>query len=117
MNLKRLIFIGFVIVSILIIQGLVVSIYDLWRKQDLIKNENLTLDENRQENKELKARLREVQTQEFIENEARNKLFLAKPGEQEIILPSPTPSPKKEVVYIPNWKKWLEVFIPGFKPL
>jgi cell division protein FtsB len=116
-NIKRVIFIGFVIVSITIIQGLLVSTYDLWKKQDLIKSENLTLEQNKQENKELKAKLREVQTREFIENEARNKLFLSKPGEKEIILPSATPTPKKEVIYIPNWKKWLDFFIPNSKPL
>lgn len=110
MTVKRLIFIGFVIVSVLVIQGLIVSIYDLWHKQDVIKTENLTLERNLEENKELKAKLREAQTQEFIEKEARDKLFLSKPGEKEIILPSTTPTPKKETVYIPNWKKWLDFF-------
>lgn len=110
MNVKRLIFIGFVIVSIFVIQGLVTSIYDLWSKQGVVSRENDSLEKNLAENKELKARLTEVQTKEFIENEARNKLFLAKPGEAEIILPSSTPVPQKQVVYIPNWQKWLDFF-------
>lgn len=110
MNVKRLIFIGFVIVSLLVIHGLATSIYDLWHKQDLIKNQNSSYERNLAENRELKAKLKQVQTQEFIEEEARNKLFLSKPGEKEILLPSPTSTPSTQTVYVPNWQKWLEFF-------
>jgi len=114
MSAKRLIFIGFVIVSIIVIQGLVSSIYDLWHKQDLIKAGNQSLSKNLEENKELKAKLKEVQTQSFIEQEARNKLFMALPGEEEIILPTPTPDiSKKGKIELPNWKKWVQLLIPG----
>lgn len=113
MNIKRLIFIGFVIVSLLVIHGLASSIYDLWHKQDLIKSQNSSLERNLAENRELKAKLKHVQTQEFIEEEARNKLFLSKPGEKEILLPSSTSAPSTHTVYISNWQKWVQLFLPN----
>ena len=107
--MKRVGFLIVVIVSLIIINGLIHSIYSLWNKQDLIKDANNRLAEERAENTKLKAKLKEVNSPEFIEEEARNKLFLVKPGESPVILPdlSPTPKPKKEE-NIPNYQKWLK---------
>ena len=107
--MKRVGFLIVVIVSLIIINGLIHSIYSLWNKQDLIKDANNRLAQEKSENARLKARLKEVNSPEFIEEEARNKLFLVKPGESPVILPdlSPTPKPKKEE-NIPNYQKWLK---------
>jgi len=65
--------------------------------------------------KELSSKYRYYQTPDFIEEEARNKLNMAKPGEIIVILP-----PNLEGVLnrpqahteppIPNWKKWWNLF-------
>src|SRR3989344_5436267 len=95
--MKRLIFLATVIVCLIIINGLLHSIYDLWNKQDLIKDAKTKLAEERAENTKLKAKLKEVNSPEFIEEEARNKLFLVKPGESPVILPDLSPTHKKYI--------------------
>jgi len=65
--------------------------------------------------KELSAKYQYYQTPEFIEEEARNKLNMAKPGETIVILPPNLeellnrPKTKTEPL-IPNWKKWWNLF-------
>ena len=71
------------------------------------------LEREKAESRNLKVRLTYVQNDAFIEEEARNKLFLVKPGESGVIVPkdlissrgaTPTPEP-------PNWQKWINLFI------
>jgi len=111
--MKKVFFFATIVVSIIIINSLVRSIYDLWKKEDLVVAARQELEKEKKENKELKERLVYVKTDKFIEEEARNKLFLVKPGESEIIIPKdliatksakPTPTP-------PNWKKWVNLFL------
>lgn len=63
-------------------------------------------------NQKLKAELSYVQTDQFVEQEAHNKLFLVKPGEQEVLLPSQTAQKGATALNqrIPNWQKWLNLF-------
>lgn len=67
-------------------------------------------------NKELKNRLLEIKSLQFIEEQARNKLGLVKPGETVIIIPD---SKIKEILgstesakeaMLPNWLGWWRVF-------
>lgn len=67
-------------------------------------------------NKELKKKLLEIKSPEFLEEEARNKLGLAKEGETIVIIPD---EKIKEVLgttesaepRLPNWLGWLRVFL------
>jgi hypothetical protein len=59
--------------------------------------------------------LSEVKKPGFVEEEARNKLFLAKPGEGIVIIPTDVLSTtssktKKALDSRPNWQKWWELF-------
>lgn len=99
--------------SAIIINSLVRSIYDLWKKQDLLVRARLELQRQKKENQEIKSQLSRVDNEKFIEEEARNKLFLVKPGEQEVIIPkdllsSRSAKPKQD--NIPNWRKWRDLF-------
>ena len=72
------------------------------------------LEKEKQENTSLKKKLTEVKNPQFIEEEARNKLFLAKPGEQIVLLPTEkktlgSQSAKKQDSR-PNWQKWWDIF-------
>ena len=80
--LKKTGFLIVVIILMLIINNLIHSIYDIWSKQDLLNQAEKQLSKEESKNQKLKADLSYVQTQQFIEEEARNKLFLVKPGEQ-----------------------------------
>lgn len=67
------------------------------------------------QNKELKQKLSEVQSPDFIENEVRNKLGFAKAGEIVVVIPEDklklvlgASAPAQ--VRLPNWLGWIKVF-------
>ena len=112
---KKIVFFIIILASILIINNLVHSIYTLWQKKDLVENARLEVEKERRENEILKKKLEQTGRPQFIEEEARNKLFLSKPGEGVIVLSqkdlestvSAKPKPKDTR---PNWKKWWDLF-------
>ena len=108
--MKKIIYIGGMLVLVLIINGLAHSIYDLWSKRDVLTEAQRTLEREKEENQKLKQDLSRVNTREFIEQEARNKLFLAKPDERVVIIPVASKSAEKKVAEKPNWKKWIDLF-------
>ncbi len=111
--MKKIVFFGIVVVSALVINNLVHSIYDLWKKKDLLVSAQKELDLEKQKNQMLKSQLKIVKTNEFVEQEARNKLFLVKEGEQEVLIQKDllvSPSAKEKQDNSPNWKKWWELF-------
>lgn len=111
--MKKAAFILIVIVLLLIINGLVHSIYDLWNKKDLVASARRELAQEELKNKKLKADLSYVQTNQFIEQQARNKLFLVKPGEQQVLISQnliDNSKSQKPAQNIPNWQKWLNLF-------
>lgn len=68
------------------------------------------------QNKELKKRLTEIKSINFIEQQARDKLGLAREGEIVVIIPEEVwgrvlgMSQKPEEIKLPNWLGWLKVF-------
>ena len=94
-----------------IINNLVRSIYDIWQKKDFVTEAQKELSFQKQENQRLKSALSYSKTQEFIEKEARDKLFMVKEGEQRILLSKDSEESvwqKKE--NLPNWKQWWNLF-------
>ncbi len=78
----------------------------------VVKAQN-DLEREKKENADLKKRLEYVNSNEFIEEEARNKLFLVKPGESGVIIPKDliaTNDPKK-VENKAVWEEWIELFV------
>lgn len=108
--MKRLIFFAVLIASALVINNLVRSIYSLWKKHDLIVQAKKEVEEQKKQNRQLSEKLKIVESQEFVEKEARNKLFMVKPGERMVVLPPIAIEEKKEKVELPNWKKWWQLF-------
>ncbi|OGH14558.1 MAG: hypothetical protein A3H50_01370 [Candidatus Levybacteria bacterium RIFCSPLOWO2_02_FULL_37_10] len=111
--MKKILFITAVVASIFIINSLVRSIYDLWGKQDLITKAQKELDSEKRENKELKSKLSQAQSSKFVEEEARNKLLLVKPGEEQVIISQDllsSSSAKKKPDSRPNFRKWWDLF-------
>lgn len=66
-------------------------------------------------NRQLKDKLSKLQSAEFLEEQARNKLGFAKKGETVVVIP---PEKLKSVlgasqsaqIRLPNWLGWLKVF-------
>lgn len=115
MKLRQIVFIFIIIASITIINNLVQSTYTLWQKQDLVVNARMEAERQKKEEQELKRKLRLIEKPEFVEQTARNKLFLAKPGEGIVVLSQKdleaSNSGKKKIADTrPNWKKWWELF-------
>jgi cell division protein FtsB len=112
--MKKLMFIIVVVVLLLIINNLTRSIYDLWHKQDLLTKAQQELIRELQLNQRLKAELSYAKTRQFIEEEARDKLFMVKPGEQPVLIPEELLKPylpSKPTPTVPNWQKWWNLFI------
>jgi cell division protein FtsB len=112
-TIKKILFFLAIATCLVVINGLVRSIYDLWHKQDLVVKAQKNLEEERKENKRLKSQLKYVASNQFIEEEARNKLFMVKPGESGVIIPSSLIQKKEEkvIVVLPNWQKWINLFV------
>ncbi len=111
--MKKAVFILIVIVCLLIINSLVRSIYDLWNKQDLLVSAQKDLEAEKLKNARLKGELSYVQSNQFIEETAHNKLFLVKPGEQQVLISKDLinkEKSEKQKENIPNWQKWLNLF-------
>ena len=116
MLIKKIGYLVFIIICIVIINGLVTSILNLWQKHELVDHSEQTLANERKKNIELKKKLKTVPSLQFIEEEARNKLFLVKKGEEIIVvapttyLQSSSSATEKQIDPRPYWKQWWDMF-------
>lgn len=116
-NMKNKFFFGLVILFLfsLIVNfsGQIIRTWKAGRKLADLETELFRLEEK---NRELQTELKRVQGADFIEEEAREKLGMAKEGEKIVILPtsipgelsedfSNQPQPKS------NWRRWWELFV------
>ena len=89
------------------------SIRSLLKKDDLFIQKEEKLEELKNKNWQLEQTLKEVQSEEFIEKEAREKLGMGKNGEIVVIL-SESKNQKikksKNQKELENWKKWYNLF-------
>lgn len=115
--MKNFLLVITLIIAFFIINNMGHSIYTLWQKHDLVTKTENELDKEKSQHAKLERQLRTVQDPQFVEEEARNKLFLVKPNEQVIVLPSetvsttPSPTPTPDIIQ-PNWQQWKELFFP-----
>ena len=114
--MKKLLFFVGILIALFIIYGLVQSIISLSQKSSVIEQARLELQKEEEKNKDLKRQLTKVKDPSFVEQEARNKLFLVKPNEQVVLIPSPSPTPipeseRQKTLQKPNWQEWYEYFL------
>lgn len=109
----RLVIIG---VSVVMVINLSRSIWDLWRRRDVLGERQEVLRRVEEENRRLQSELEYAQSPEFIEQEARNRLGLGREGETVVLLPkSQIPNPNDQTrgekeENLPNWKRWWRLF-------
>lgn len=84
---KRIGLIIAVSVAIFIAYNLLSQILQAVKSSERLSSEAEDLFKLEAKNKQLKSKLSQIRSPEFIEKEARNKLGLAKPGETVIIIP------------------------------
>lgn len=96
---------------------------DIWRLTQIEKR-TVQVEENleliKKENQELQQTKEHYQSEEFLEEQIRNRLQMNKPGETVLILPEelveerPEKSPLSDIGENKegksNWQKWLELF-------
>ncbi|MBI4084327.1 MAG: septum formation initiator family protein [Candidatus Levybacteria bacterium] len=110
--MKKAIFFLLIALLLFTINNLAHSIYSLWQKQGHLERARQDLQKAKRENQRLGEQNKIVSSPQFVEEEARNKLLLTKPGEQIVILPKriserKKQQPKKEQPY---WQQWLTIF-------
>ena len=114
--LRKLIIAGIILLGVVIGYKLLIQITDTLKSTERLSAQAEAVYELEIKNKELKAKLQEIQSPEFIEEMARNKLGLGKAGEVVVIIPEQKikeilgATASAEVVRLPNWLGWLRVF-------
>lgn len=114
--LKRILLGLVMLVFIVIAYNLTSQIFNTLKSGDRLSEATNKLTQLETENKELKKRLEKVQSQEFVEQQARDKLGLAKEGETIVIIPDEKldqileASREAKIVRLPNWLGWWKVF-------
>ncbi len=110
--MKKLLPIIAILVLLLIIKNNISGIVKTITDENTAENLEKKLSEEQKTNKFLKERLFYVKTNQFVEQEAREKLGLSKPGEFIVIAPTSTPLDREkiEIDTKPNWRKWWELF-------
>ena len=94
---------------------------DLWQilsAKNRITDAEEQVEKLEEEQVKLEEQLKLVETDEFVEREARDKLLLAKEGEVVVLLPPgggienvELKMENQEEENLKNWKKWLELFM------
>jgi cell division protein FtsB len=106
----------FLILCLIAITSLSRSVYDLWKRRDIVTQRYQVLLKLDDENKRLKRELSDSQTPEFIEREARDALGMSKPGETVLLLDNATPSAgnipgsQYKPMENPSWSLWWRLF-------
>ena len=115
LSTKKVIFVLFLVAILSIIR----SIYGLLGKDDAIGEASKRVEELKQEQAELIELQKSVNSPEFVEKEARDRLGLAKEGEVIVILPSadvlksvaPPQEPLEDYPeQDPIWRRWTKMF-------
>jgi len=88
--IKKLGTIAIISIVLILAYKIILQINDALKSGDRLSSQAEVVYELEKENKELKKKLSEVESPEFIEEEARNKLGLGKNGEVIVIIPDKT---------------------------
>lgn len=97
------------------------SVIDLWQRRTIVGEEQKRFAVAQKRHEELTKKLEMVQTPAFVEQEARDRLGLAKEGDTILFIDnSPDKNDTTSVVsdsplegdrhQLPNWKRWWQVF-------
>lgn len=89
------------------------NVWRLYRAGERVGEAQVEVERATEENQRLRLKLEYVQSEEFIEKEALEKLGMGRPGEKIVVgALEPTGEPNPEVEEDkPNWRKWWELYI------
>ena len=116
LSMIRKITLGLIILVILfIVYNLINQIIEATRSGERLSEAVDAVYKLEIKNKQLKNKLAQIQSQEFIEEEIRDKLGLSKKGETVVIIPEEKlklvlGASQAVEIRLPNWLGWLKVF-------
>lgn len=100
------------ILLLLLIKNITTSIISTQQRSQILRELEETLQAKKNEEVLLSQKLSIAKTDKFVEDEARSKLGLVKPGEKIVVDEKIMPVKAKIVPpELPNWKKWVNLFI------
>lgn len=115
--MNKILTFGLFLVSLVFVINLFRKTFDLIKAEKRVSQTQEKLEQVKKENEELKKTRNYYQSEEFLEEQIRNKLGMAKPGEKVLVLPEKfkedqnnKTEKEEELVNIPNWQKWLALF-------
>ncbi len=88
------------------------TIFELWRRQDVLTTREKELATLEEENKALVRTLQDMGSESYIERVARDMLGMVKEGETIVILQNSEPRIQSagENNLRPNWRRWWGLF-------
>ena len=122
MSINKTLSFVFFSLSIVLIINLGRDIFRLIKSEERVARGEEKLGEIEQENSDLKKTKEYYKSDQFLEEQIRNKLQMAKPGEKVLILPeelqegtgvgeeSSFGEMAEDKGELANWQKWLELF-------
>src|SRR5262245_19086313 len=114
--IKKILLILAIILIVFVSYKLIKQITDAIRSGDRLSDQAEKVYKLEAKNKQLRQKLSEVQSKEYIEEQARNKLGLGKSGETLIIIPDDKlkailgASAEAQIARLPNFLGWWRVF-------
>lgn len=116
---KKPFFLLLLIIVLIIAYNLIAQIVATLRSGERLQTTASQLQDLEAKNKELKKKLADVKSSDFIEQQARDKLGLGKAGETIVVIPDQKinsvlgiSQESKQEVRLPNWQGWLKLFFP-----
>ncbi|MDD2822532.1 MAG: septum formation initiator family protein [Candidatus Daviesbacteria bacterium] len=114
--LKKIAYLGgFILISV-ICYSLIKQVVDSLQAGGRVDTETQKVLSLQKQNSELKSKMKQVNSVEFIESQARDRLNFSRAGETVVIISQDeinkvlgTMIEKKEEI-IPNWQGWLRLF-------
>jgi cell division protein FtsB len=113
-------FYGFLVfvLALILISSSVRSVSRIGRAGEKLREVEERIRKLERENKDLEERLENVKSDEYVEQQLRDKLGLAKEGEVVVVLPEEdvirefAPKMESEEDFLPesNWAKWVRLF-------
>lgn len=92
----------YLIVSVIVIINTTRSIYSIWKKRGILDERKQELAGLQLEKRELEKKYEYVQSDEYVEYEAREKLGLGKEGETVVLIEKSEVSPKEQAGKSPD---------------
>lgn len=113
--MKKILFFTVLVIAIFSMIHSIESVYSLWKKRDIIVQTQQEVKKEEEENKKLKQQLQTISSPSYVEEEARNKLFMVKSGEKVVFIPASalaTRSGEQETAdqQLSPWEQWFKLF-------